>query len=460
MDSAINSAIDLTTLLTGSPYLNYLYSYPHKTAYRALEKPQPLKQLWQAEDKDALFLYMHIPFCEMRCGFCNLFTTANPLQSLVSRYLDQLEQQAIQVDKALGNYSFANIAIGGGTPSYLTAVELQRLFNIAQHSLGINLASTPIGIEVSPATVTEDRLDVLVENQVNRISIGVESFIVSEANAMGRPQKQQVVEHALHLIQQANIDILNIDLIYGGEGQSLTSWLESIAQAIHWQAKEIYLYPLYVRPLTGLGRKGERHWDDQRMKAYLAARDVLGNAGYQQISMRLFRRKTSIIVNNTRVNKRANKITQQGEYHCQEDGMIGLGCGARSYTRAMHYSADYAVKRQGVLDIIQRYNQLDTHALSHAHYGIVLDEDEQKRRYTLLSLLQCEGMSRHRYKQLFNTDVLDDLPQLQQLEQCAIAHIDKDTIRLNAQGIAYSDVIGTWLYSSAVRRKMAAYQTR
>ncbi|HHL18523.1 MAG TPA: coproporphyrinogen III oxidase family protein [Thiothrix sp.] len=443
----MDSSTDLTTLLAGSPYLNYLYSYPHKTAYRALKKPQSLKQLWQAEDKDALFLYMHIPFCEMRCGFCNLFTTANPQQSLINRYLDQLEQQALQIDKALGNYNITNLAIGGGTPSYLTTVELQRLFSIAQHSLGINLASTPIGIEVSPATVTEDRLDVFVENQVNRISIGIESFIVSEANAMGRPQKQQDVEHALCLIQQANIDILNIDLIYGGEGQSLTSWLESVAQAIHWQADEIYLYPLYIRPLTGLGRKGERHWDDQRMNAYLAACDVLGKAGYQQISMRLFRRKASI-------------ITQQGEYHCQEDGMIGLGCGARSYTRAMHYSFDYAVKRQGVLDIIQQYNQLDTQALSQAHYGIVLNEEEQKRRYTLLSLLQCEGMSRHHYKQLFNTEVLDDLPQLQQLEECAIARIDNDTIRLNAQGIAYSDVIGTWLYSSAVRRKMTEYQTR
>ncbi len=447
-NSIINSSTDLTTLLAGSPYLNYLYSYPHKTAYRALAKPQSLKQLWQAENKAALFLYVHIPFCEMRCGFCNLFTTANPQQALVSRYLDQLEQQAIQVDKALGDYHFANIAIGGGTPSYLSATELQRVFNIAQHQLGINLASIPIGIEVSPATVTEDRLGVCVENQVNRISIGIESFSVSEANAMGRPQKEHEVERALHLIKQADIDTLNIDLIYGSEGQSLARWLESVEQAIHWQAEEIYLYPLYVRPLTGLGRKGEQHWDDQRMTAYLAARDVLGKADYQQISMRLFRRSTQ------------PQATQQGEYHCQEDGMIGLGCGARSYTRAMHYSADYAVKRQGVLDIIQAYNQRDTHALSQADYGIVLDEEEQKRRYTLLSLLQCEGMSRRDYKQQFATDVLDDLPQLQHLEQCSVARIDNDQIRLNAQGIAYSDVIGTWLYSSSVRRKMLEYQMR
>ena len=444
--------MNLTTLLTGSPYLNYLYSYPHKTAYRAFEKPQSLQQLWQEENKAALFLYIHIPFCEMRCGFCNLFTTANPQQQLVKHYLDQLEQQAIQVDKALTHYQFSNIAIGGGTPSYLTATELQRLFHIAHHRLGIELATTPIGIEVSPATVTEDRLMVLQENHVNRISIGIESFVVREANAMGRPQKQQDVEHALRLIKQSNIDILNIDLIYGAEGQSLSSWLESVEQAIHWQAEEIYLYPLYVRPLTGLGRKGEQHWDDQRMAAYLAACDSLNKAGYQQLSMRLFRRNSNMMKTLT------SSSTPQGEYHCQEDGMIGLGCGARSYTRAMHYSFDYAVKRQGVLDIIQQYNQLDTQALAHAHYGIALDEEEQKRRYALLSLLQCEGMSRTDYKQHFSTDVFDDLPELHQLEACSIATISDDKIKLNTQGVAYSDVIGTWLYSSVVRQKMLEYQ--
>jgi len=65
-------------VLDGSPYQGYLYAYPHKTAYRPL-RPRPLlRDVWADEVRDALFLYVHVPFCEMRCGFCNLFTRSRP----------------------------------------------------------------------------------------------------------------------------------------------------------------------------------------------------------------------------------------------------------------------------------------------------------------------------------------------------------------------------------------------
>lgn len=65
----------LQEMLQASPYQAYVYSYPHKTAYRPIDPPIPLETLWSQQNRQALFLYIHIPFCEMRCGFCNLFTT-------------------------------------------------------------------------------------------------------------------------------------------------------------------------------------------------------------------------------------------------------------------------------------------------------------------------------------------------------------------------------------------------
>ena len=437
--------MSLKTLLQQTPYLNYLYAYPHKTAYRPFNPPYSLKQLWQEENKKALFLYLHLPFCEMRCGFCNLFTTANPKASLVNDYLTQLTQQADQINQALGDYSFSNIAIGGGTPTYLNAGELTRLFKIITEQLGVELKKIPIGIETSPDTVSEDRLQVLKDHHVNRISIGIESFSIKEAHAMGRPQKEKSVQKALNLIQQAQFDTLNIDLIYGAMGQTVNAWLDSVQQAIAWQAHEIYLYPLYVRPLTGLGRKGQQQWDDQRLACYYAAQDLLIKKGYQQISMRLFRQKTVIIKTSV-------------EYHCQEDGMIGLGCGARSYTKTHHYSSDYAVNRQSIIEIIKNYNQLSIEALNQVNYGIQLNQDEQRRRYVLLSLLQCEGLSRLAYQQQFGQDVLIHFPQLNELISENLAVLNPEFLQLNNKGIAYSDVIGTWLFSPEIRQKMADYQ--
>src|SRR5205085_12428903 len=97
------------------------------------------------------------------------------------------------------------------------------------------------------------------------------------------------------------------------------SWRE----ALHWDPEELYLYPLYIRPQTGLGRRngdGVEH----RTDLYRLGRDLLLSQGYRQASLRCFRKPSTALPTN---------------YGCQRDGMIGLGCGARSYTRELHYGS-------------------------------------------------------------------------------------------------------------------------
>src|SRR5580693_5166313 len=150
-------------------YEGYAYSYPHKTAYRHFDEPLALADVWQSERLDALFLYIHIPFCEMRCGFCNLFTQAGARESLVTRYLDKLEEHAEVAAGAIPGARFVRLAIGGGTPTFLDCAGLGRMFDVAQLLLGeINI---PVSIEVSPATLTDEKLALLKERGVTRISI-------------------------------------------------------------------------------------------------------------------------------------------------------------------------------------------------------------------------------------------------------------------------------------------------
>ena len=86
-------------LTDGSPYQGYVYGYPHKTAYHPLVESVPLRGLWAAEPRSALLLYLHVPFCEMRCGFCNLFTQARPREGVAAAYLEALARQAGMTDK-------------------------------------------------------------------------------------------------------------------------------------------------------------------------------------------------------------------------------------------------------------------------------------------------------------------------------------------------------------------------
>ncbi|WP_431971345.1 STM4012 family radical SAM protein [Nocardia sp. bgisy134] len=443
------------TITLPRPYQNYVYAYPHKTAYRPLAPRPALTDLWSGQSRRALSLYLHIPFCEVRCGFCNLFTRVGAPEGLTGRYLDALTRQAEAVRAALGDAEtprFAIAAIGGGTPTFLEADELTRLCDIAEDIMGADLRTIPLSVEASPSTATADRLAVLAERGTTRLSLGVQSFVEREARAAVRPQRRADVEAALGRIRDTAIPVLNIDLIYGIDGQTAATWRESLDAALAWRPEEIYLYPLYVRPLTGLGRHAdpvvaERVWDEERLRRYAEGRDHLLAEGYEQVSMRMFRRVDA---------------PPQGpdDYACQTDGMIGLGCGARSYTSSTHYSFDYAVAPREVRAIIDTY--VTTTDFTHAGYGRVIDGDEPERRYLLQSLLQAEGFAVADYRLRFGHEPHDSFAaELDTLaERGWLADPRSGHLGLTAEGLAYSDAIGPEFFSPAVRAAMAAYEHR
>ncbi|MEU9056794.1 STM4012 family radical SAM protein [Streptomyces sp. NPDC048384] len=445
----------MTTAQLTSPYQHYVYAYPHKTAYRRLSDRPELRSLWAAQDKSALALYLHIPFCEVRCGFCNLFTRIGAPDGLTGAYLDALQRQADAVREALGDSEpvrFATAAFGGGTPTFLTAAELERLCDIAEQGMGADLRAIPLSVEASPATATADRLSVLAERGTTRLSLGIQSFIDSEARAAVRPQRRADVEAALARIRDTAIPVLNIDLIYGIDGQTEQTWLRSLDAALAWQPEELYLYPLYVRPLTGLDRHRaadgpDPDWDAQRLRLYRAGRDHLLAHGYTQQSMRMFRRTDA---------------PQQGadDYACQSDGMIGLGCGARSYTADLHYSFDYAVGMHEVRGIIDDY--VATTDFARAEVGYRMDPHEARRRHLLQSLLQAEGRPVDDYQARFGTAPLDDFgTELHRLaDRGWLAQATSAHLRLTPEGLAHSDAVGPELFSPAVRAAMAAYERK
>ncbi|MBO1418431.1 STM4012 family radical SAM protein, partial [Streptomyces sp. FH025] len=427
------------------------YAYPHKTAYRPLPERPALSELWAGEAQHALSLYLHVPFCEVRCGFCNLFTRIGSPEGLTTAYLDALERQAVAVRAALDEGArFALAAFGGGTPTYLTAGELERLCDIAERRMGADLSAVPLSVEASPATATADRLEVLAARGATRLSLGVQSFDDVEARSAVRPQKRAEVEAALDRIRAAGFPVLNIDLIYGIDGQTEASWLRSLDAALSWRPEELYLYPLYVRPLTGLARRGEQEsrsaWDARRLALYRAGRDHLLAHGYEQVSMRMFRRA-------------ASPQAGASEYACQTDGMVGLGCGARSYTSRLHYSFDYAVNATEVRGIIDDY--VATEDFHHAEVGHWMGGEEPRRRHLVQSLLQAEGMPLADYRARFGGSPAEDFPvELAGFAERGWLAEDGDRLLLTPEGLAHSDAVGPMLFSPEVRALMAAYEAK
>jgi oxygen-independent coproporphyrinogen-3 oxidase len=178
---------------------------------------------------------------------------------------------------------------------------------------------------------------------------------------------------------------------------------------------------------------------------YRIAVDLLTGAGYRQESMRMFRRRELAPV--------------PAPYCCQDDGMVGLGAGARSYTSRLHYSHDYAVQLRQTREVLADY--LDADGFGAARFGYWLDDGERRRRWLLRTLLVTDGVHVPSYALRFGgATPEEDFPQLRQLLVRGWAESVPDRFRLTAEGLARADAIGPWLASERVRAAMESATLR
>jgi oxygen-independent coproporphyrinogen-3 oxidase len=190
-----------------------------------------------------------------------------------------------------------------------------------------------------------------------------------------------------------------------------------------------------------LGRRGG-HDEDHRSQLYRAGRELLLDAGYRQISMRLFRKGAAL---------------EGPVYCCQEDGMIGIGVGARSYASALHYSTEWAVSFAGVKEIIHNYSGAPRSRFAFAEHGIELSLAEQQRRYVVKSILRCDGLDISAYRTRFGSDPNEHFPELSELIKAGCLEESDGCLLPTRLGLELSDAIGPWLYSNAVVERMNSF---
>jgi oxygen-independent coproporphyrinogen-3 oxidase len=188
-------------------------------------------------------------------------------------------------------------------------------------------------------------------------------------------------------------------------------------------------------------------WDDDRLELYRRGRAMLLSRGYRQISMRMFRSEGA-------------PDPFGPVYRCQADGMVGLGCGARSYTQQLHYSSAYAVGPMNVKGIIRDFVARSDAEFERAGYGFALDEEEVRRRHAIVSLLSEDGLDRAFYSRRFDADPVADMPELLQLMSTGLAEDTGATINLTEAGLERSDAVGPWLFTRQVKALMGQYEAK
>ena len=130
-------------------YVDYMYSYPHKTAYRSFPSPVSLVPYLKQVEGQKASLYFHIPFCSHKCGYCNLFSLQTNRADYIATYLETLHKQAQQLSPLTTGLAFDSFAIGGGTPLLLTVPQLEYLLDTAA-LFGVHPSHTFTSVETSP----------------------------------------------------------------------------------------------------------------------------------------------------------------------------------------------------------------------------------------------------------------------------------------------------------------------
>jgi oxygen-independent coproporphyrinogen III oxidase len=429
-------------------YPGYVYGYPHKKAYRPLAVPRSLADVWSGEDRRRLYCYVHVPFCNQRCSFCNLFTYVPGGDSPTATYLDALEREMDAYAEALTPFSFARLYIGGGTPTFLTTPELRRLIAALRAQLGVRPERTHGCIECSPETLDEEKVETLRELGFRRVSLGVQSFVPAELRAVNRRFDFAQHDRAIRLIGRAGFPEFNLDLIYGLPGQTLASWCGSLARAIDSPATSLFLYPLYVRPMTGLASRSSLDAPPSPTTHEMAAMydhavERLAGAGFRQVTMRQFRRDSG---------------HDQDEYRCTRDGMVGLGAGARSYTAALHYSTPWRMVARNIRGVVEEYGARMRAGDASVSHGFALDEDERRRRWVIQSLLY-DGLDRAAFRRAFGVDARELYADVWNalLDEGCVSE-NREVLQLTPLGVRHADVVGQMFFSDRVRGLMATYE--
>jgi len=235
--------------------------------------------------------YVHIPFCRVRCGYCDFNTyTATELRG-VSRasYVEELKKEiALSIDVLqradVSLRPLHTVFFGGGTPTLLPVSDLADALQALRDSHGIE-PEAEITVETNPDTLTAEYVDGLVRAGFTRVSVGMQSAVPHVLSALDRTHNPAAVDQAVSTIHSAGLEA-SIDLIYGAPGESLADWRRSLEQAISLNTGHISAYALIVEDGTALARKissgaMDAPDDDLQAEMYELADELLSKAGFQ-----------------------------------------------------------------------------------------------------------------------------------------------------------------------------------
>lgn len=399
---------------------------------------------------DQLGIYISIPFCRSKCTYCNFASGVYPAGEH-GRYVERLADEIRSSRKFCANMGadlpsrVDTIYFGGGTPSLLEPDLIARLFDAIRTEFTVE-ADAEITVECAPGQIADATLAALAEAGVNRVSLGVQSFIDREAQQSGRLHSRAVVFDDLDRLRAAGIRNLNVDLIAGLAGQTFASWEDSVAALVSSGVSHASIYMLEVDEESRLGREllagGARYHadlvptDDTIARMYESAIDSLAAVGLPQYEISNFARPGFESRHNLR--------------YWQRRPYLGVGLDASSMLRESTGASDREepgyVLRFTTTDDLKEYledaRQPETAWLS---------PERQHEEAWFLGLRLNKGVSISELRGEFGTEPTSRASEIvKRLCEQGLLVSDGESVRLTAQGrLLSNDVFQEFLESAA-----------
>lgn len=354
-----------------------------------------------------LSLYIHIPFCERLCTFCACNRTITRDHSVAGPYLDSLEDEARKVAETIGGERpCVQLAVGGGTPTYLSELELARMCEIADAHFPPRPGAER-SIEVDPRVTRREQLEVLAEHGFNRISLGVQDMSPKVQKAINRVQPRAMTEELTENARALGFGSVNFDLIYGLPFQTTDSFDDTLTQVIELRPDRIALYSYAHVTWISKQQRGFENKDlpsaEQKLAIFLLANERLAEAGYLFFGLDHFALPDDELSSAARGGDLRRNF--MGYTTKASVDLIGLGASgiselADAYAQSLRTPAEWSERISAGRLATMR--------------GWSLSEDDLRRKW-LIQRLMCQGeISPRAYEDSFGEPLSARIPSLEE----------------------------------------------
>lgn len=351
-----------------------------------------------ASDPDApISLYVHVPFCEERCTYCGCMTIITKKRDVAAQYLDYLEHEIAMLARQLGGRRrVVQHHWGGGTPTYLTADQLERLYDTIARHFELD-ADAETAIEIDPRVTTREQLSLLRSLGFNRLSMGVQDFTPEVQQAIGRHQPEALTRDVYEFARAIGFTSINVDLIYGLPLQTLATFTRTLDSVASMRPDRVAVYSYahvpWLRPHQS--RIDQTQLPDRDLKFDLmgAAVGTFKTAGYDTIGMDHFALPGDALAAAARERRLHRNF--MGYTTRRAGDMLGVGVSAIGDLRG--------ALAQNVKKLPSYYGAIGN-GLFPIERGYILTRDDVIRRHVISELMCNLFVDRHEVASRFGID--------------------------------------------------------